>query len=719
MPLVLKQLKDKHDKGYTHNQATRERAASDAVFYWVTHWGESGFNDIHLTYKGQFDVLRKAGRDILGDLEANPVSIDFSPEDETSDDSADLADRYYRAGTSQNISIEAFSNAKADIVVCGFGAWELYTEYATNRAGNTNQVIKRRPIYEANNKVFWEPNAKLKDKSDATWCSYLTAYSEQGYIDLKEAMTGEELDHVDADSFKSPEHSYAFPWILGEDKKIFVTSFFHVEEIEDKILIMVDPFGETSEVRESDLEDIMDELIDTGHTIESERVITRNQVTKYIASGLEILNGDVDPETGERMGEVISGEYIPIIPVYGERAFVEDQEHYEGITNLAKDPQILRDFQLSYLADIVSKSPRQKPIFWQEQIANFEDYYSLSGSENNYAYLLQNRKGVDGLDLPIGPIAVMPETPIPTALIQSIALSREAVTDVAPSGAPGDVADIDLTGKALQILNAKIEKQSIVYQGNYKHALRHDGVVWASIASEIIDSPRKVRVELPDGTRKEVQVMEQIFDEETGELVTINDLRNTQFEITSKIGPSYSTLKEQTVDRISLMIAQMDPTDPIRKALQLKQIVLTDGADFNDIKEFANKQLVLQGFREPETDEEKALLEAAQNQPKEPDAMMVAAQAADKEGEAALLEQKRKGIEMQLTAQNNQAKTQIEGFKAETGRMDTQIDAQEAGAKINTGKIDNFGKKLDNTKKMIDIKDLSDKQLFQRMVANG
>jgi hypothetical protein len=331
---------------------------------------------------------------------------------------------------------------------------------------------------------------------------------------------------------------------------------------------------------------------------------------------------------------------------------------------------------------------------------------------------LQHRKTGDGVDLPIGPVAVMPEQKVPGALIQSIALSREAVSDVANPGVPQDVADTDISGKAVQAIQAKIDKQGYVYQDHRKYARRRDAEIWVSMAKEILDTPRKVLIELPDGTKQEVQVMDTVIDADTGEIVTINDISSAEFELSSRVSADYETQKQQTLDKMSMMVSQLDPNDPIRKALQLKQLVLIDGVDFDDIKEYANKQLVLQGFKEPQTDEEREMLEAAQTGAQEPDAATLLAIAENKKGDADLLEQQRKGIEMQLKAQNEQAKTQIDGFKAQTDRMDTQIDAQEANAKINSTNIDSFGKKIDNTVKMIKLKDIeqmTDEQIFQRI----
>lgn len=683
--LDLLELKRFHDKAYDNGQVTRERASDDIVFAHVTQWDDNLLGESQLQYRGQFDLLRKAMRAILSDLRSKPVSINFEPKSTSREDGADLLDGLFLSDERHNTTIEAYNNASMEAVVCGVGAWLLHTDYETTRAGDSNQVIRRKPLYEANNNVFWDPNAKLLDKSDADYVSILHPFSEDGYKKLSEELTGEEEI---ASSFAYPEESYVFPW-QAEDAKVYVVEFYHREKVKDKVFTMVDPFDQPIMLRESDLEDVMDEMIDSGYKIESEKVIERWQVTKYIASGKDILKE-----------EVIAGENIPVVPTYGERAFVEGEEHYEGITRLAKDPQRLRNFQLSYLADIVSRSPRPKPIFFPEQIQGFENMYEENGADNNFPYYLQNMLDANGNPLPIGPVAEMPEQRMPQALVASIGLSREAVNDVAPAGIPEDVAETDASGKAIRFMTERIDEQSLVYQDHIKHAKRRDAAIYASMASDIYDAPRSVTLTDKEGKRKTSQVMEIIMDKETGEPVVLNDLTNVEFDVFAEIGPSYSSKKEQTLETLSAMVASLQPGDPLAPMLRMKMLKLIDGVDFEDIREYANKQLLIMGLREPEDEEEEAELQAMQQQGQEPSAEMVLAMAEDKKGQAALMKEQRETVKTQADIVNDQAQTQIDGFEAQTDRMDSQVNAQKAGAEINNKNIEAFGKQLDNMAKV-------------------
>lgn len=719
MPLKLTDLKRLHEKAYNSGQVNRERASDDLVFHWLTHYDNSILQGTQIEYRGEFDMLRSASRQILADLASNPIQNDFESINDTPDEVAELADGLYRRDANHNTSLEAFAIAEQESVVCGVGAWIIETKYKSNKTGSKKQIIIRRPVYEANNNGYWDPNAKRIDKSDADYYSHLSAYSEDGYKKLVHELTGEELETISSGSFKHPEHSYTFPWIGGEGKKIYVAEFYHREKVKEKILTMTDPFGESTVLRESALKNVMDEMLDAGYEIVDEKAIEVWEVRKYIASGAEILNGEI--VDGERTGERIAGGNIPVVPEYGERALVEGEEVYEGVTRLAKDPQRMRDFAYSYLTDMFSRSPREKPIFFQEQIVGFEHMYQMSGAENNFPYYLQNRKDASGEELPIGQVATMPNVNIPPALTAAIELSAGAIREVANPGLPQDIADPDISGKAVLALQARLDMQSMIYQEHKKFAMRRDGEIYISMASEIYDVPGKEKVELPDGTKKELDIMQAVIDEESGEVVILNDLRMAEFEVTSRITASYTSQKEQTLDRLETVLAGMLPDDPMRKAMQLKIIQLSDGVEMEDLKEFANKQLVLSGIKTPETDEEKELLAQAQAQPQEKDAAMVLAKAEELKGQADIMKVKKDGVEMQLKDANEKSKLQVDVFKAQTERMKVEIAAHEAGAKIRKTDIETVGEQLENKAKIIElqipkrVEDMDDDALFEQI----
>lgn len=696
MALTLDEIKQKHDKAYIANQATRIKAADDRVFSVLSQWDSTLLNDSQLAYKGEFDIVRKARRQVKAQLVENQPQIDFCPLNEDPD-SADLINGLFLTDERHNSSLEAYANADDETLDCGLGGWELYTQYESNRSGEKRQVIRRRPIYEFNNNAFPDPNAKAIDKSDATYWSILEPYTVEGYKALYKELTGEETSATPA-NFANPEVSYVFPW-FGQNETIYISRFYHRTQVKDRIIRFTDPLGNPVQFRESDLSgrgengdiDLREELDEQGYEEVSSKQITRWEVTLYIVSGEEILK------------EIrVAGESIPVVPQYGERAFIEGEECWEGIVRRAKDPQRLRNFMLSYVGDIAARGSRDKPLFFPEQVAGFENMYSQNGAENNFAYALLHRKtAIGGEALPEGPVGNLPATPVPPAVPLLIQATREAVDDVANPGLPRDFADTDLSGKAVELIQGRFDNQAVAYQENKKFAKRYDAAVYASMASQIYDSPRKVTLTLPNGTQKTAKIMDTVMDEDTGELVTLNDLTNVEFEVYATIGPTYSSKRQKTFSQLGDMIGETE--DPqTKRILSLKRLQLMDGVEWEDMRNWASKQLIMLGVQEPETPEEIEFAEQMANKPEQPSAEMVLAMAEDKKAQAALISQQREVAKDQAQNQIDKGKLAVDAFNAKTKRQEANAKAAQAGlsGRLTVAKIQ--GQKINNMQSLIE-----------------
>jgi hypothetical protein len=76
---------------------------------------------------------------------------------------------------------------------------------------------------------------------------------------------------------------------------------------------------------------------------------------------------------------------------------------------------------------------------------------------------------------------------------------------------------------------------------------------------------------------------------------------------------------------------------------------------------------------------------------------------------------------VQMSAQNDEQDNQVDVFRAQTDRMDIQVRAQEAGAKITKESVQTEGVQLDNVKKAQELSNpmtsLSDQELVR--IARG
>lgn len=656
------------DTDYTFSQVTRERSAGDMSFFWITHWDDNLLADSPLLYRGEFDMLRRAYRDVIADMRASPIEADFHPLGDTDQNAADLIDGIYRASCRKNTSKEAFDHASTEQIISGIGGWRLFTAYESDRAGNRNQYIDRQPIYEFNNTVFFGANAKRIDKADATRCTVLVPFTPEAYCDLVYDITGESKDRAELSmsSFANPENGWAFPWLHsgGGNDIIYVAEFYYRYKEKVRIQYFRDMLGTMhayEQKRGLKAGEVPQDFVSMGAELIDEKEIEKWVVDKYIVSGEGIIG---KPQR-------IAGGMIPIVPQYGDRAYIQGVEHWEGIVKAAKDPQMLRDFAMSYMADIVSRSPRIKNIWVADQIQGHEWMHEESGIDSALPYLLQNRTDANGNELPLGPVGQTPEQPIPSALLHLMPEVTQAIEHVANPGLPNNVADPDLSGKALNTLTAMFDQQSMVYQEHRKFAVRRDAEIYAAMAVEVNDTARKVTTVTPDGNRKDVEIQYEEVDLLTGEVVVKNNLMDARFEVYADIGKSYESTKDknkETLDTMLVTAMQVDPS--FAQAIMYKRLRLEDGAEMQDLRDYAGQQLVLLGIRKPETDEEKqALQQAQESQSQQQDPSMALAMAE------------------QMKAENGAIKNQIDQFRAETDRMAVMVDAEKAGEEINYKRV--------------------------------
>ncbi|MCP4872183.1 MAG: hypothetical protein GY898_26045 [Proteobacteria bacterium] len=132
------------------------------------------------------------------------------------------------------------------------------------------------------------------------------------------------------------------------------------------------------------------------------------------------------------------------------------------------------------------------------------------------------------------------------------------------------------------------------------------------------------------------------------------------------------------------------------KMLMLKQTTLVDGVAFDDIRDYARKELLLMGVTPPDTPEEEEMLQQQAQQQQQPDPMMVAAMAEQGKADAAKQKNQIAMAKVQSDAMIQEQQKQIDSFKAQTDRFKVQVDAQVAGANIDYTKAKAMGEKIEN-----------------------
>jgi hypothetical protein len=609
-------------------------------------------NKIHLS------VMR-----IINEYRNNRITVDFVSKDGTSDDKlADTCDMLFRADEQDSGADEAYDNAFEEAVGGGFGAFRLRTEYEDEYdEENENQRIRIEPIYDADTTVFFDLDAKRQDKSDAKVCFVLTSMTRDSY---KAAWND------DPDTWPHEIHQNEFDWSTPD--MVFVAEVFRVEEASELIRTFQSIDGEETRYSEKDFADdpeLENMLTATGQVEVRQKRVKRRKVHKYIMSGNGILE-----DSG-----YIAGTEIPIVPVYGKRWYIDNIERCMGHVRMAKDAQRLKNMQLSKLGEISALSTTEKPIFAAEQVAGYEVMWAEDNLKN-YPYLLINTMtDANGNEALAGPVAYTKPPQIPPALAGLLQITEQDISDLLGNQQAGEQMVSNISGKAVELIQSKIDMQTYIYMSNMAKAIKRCGEIWLSMSRDVmVESGRKLKGIGSQGQMSTVELAKPVLNPDTGAVEYENDLSKAKFDVAVEVGPSSESRRAATVR--SLMGMMQLATDPeTQQVLGSMAMLNMEGEGISDVRDFFRNRLIKMGVVKPTAEEQQALLEELQQaqsqQAPDPQAQYLQAAAMEAQAKAG-------------QAQANTAYTlaRAEETKAKTVEVLSGIQQKERDSVLNTAK---------------------------------
>ncbi|HGM5304225.1 TPA: portal protein [Serratia marcescens] len=644
------------DRAYTPQQDVREKCIEATRFARVPGGQWEGATAAGTKLDDQFEkypkfeinkVATELNR-IIAEYRNNRITVKFRPGDrEASEELANKLNGLFRADYEETDGGEACDNAFDDAATGGFGCFRL-TSMLVNEYDpmDERQRIAIEPIYDPSRSVWFDPDAKKYDKSDALWAFCMYSLSPEKY----EAEYGKTPP---ASLDISTSSLWNYDWFQPE--VVYIAKYYEVRKESVDVISYQQPLtGEIATYDSDQIEDIEDELAEAGFVEVARRSVKRRRVYVSVVDGQNFL------EKPRR----IPGEHIPLIPVYGKRWFIDDIERVEGHIAKAMDPQRLYNLQVSMLADTAAQDPGQIPIVGMEQIRGLEKHWEARNKKRPAFLPLREVKDKAGNIIagatPAGYTQPAVMNQALAALLQQTSADIQEVTggSQAMQQMPSNVAQ-----ETVNNLMNRADMASFIYLDNMAKSLKRAGEVWLSMAREVYGSEREVRVVNEDGTDDIALMNAQVVDRQTGRVVALNDLSTGRYDVTVDVGPSYTARRDATVSVLTDVLNSMLPNDPLRPAIQGVIVDNLDGEGMEDIKEFNRKQLLTSGIAKPRNQEEQQIVQqaqmAAKSQPNPEmvlaQAQMVAAEAENKKADNATRETVIKAFTAQQDAQESQA----------------------------------------------------------------
>lgn len=570
---------------------------------WEGAWGEQFANSIRV----EIDKLSKGVEKIVTDYRANRIVPDFRPAGGDSDaDTANTLDGVHRADSYHFKAQQARDNAFEEAAAGGFGAYRLCNEYEDEDDVDSDQqrINPALLIADADQRVYFDANAKLYDKADAEHAFVLTADSRASF---EEEWPGKAVDWPD----DAPYNHYE--WFAPD--VVVKCEYYEVEKKKEKLLVFTMPAsGAEQRIWESEIDDEqLAELKAMGWT-KTSQTRERRRVHKYLMTGAEVL---------EDCG-TIAGPHIPVVPVYGKRWFVENVERFRGHVSKLMDAQRIYNGRVSKLSETDSLSPREKPIFLAEQMPpHLRDLWAKQEQERHpYALVNPVIDPATGQIVQMGPIGKIepPQLNQVTALLLQLAASDLAAeTD---DGADEVVANT--SAEAMDIAATRVDTKSAIYLDNMRQSVQREGEIYLGMAKECYFEIGRELETMSEEGEDGVAVIGQPHTDKGGQYRNINDFAKGRYKVVVDITEATTTRRDKTV-KSSLKtaeVAMLAQNMELANAAVITAVMNQDGEGMDDLQKFARKQGVQMGLVEPNEEEQKEMEAAAEQQAQQPDPMM-------------------------------------------------------------------------------------------------
>jgi hypothetical protein len=399
----------------------------------------------------------------------------------------------------------------------------------------------------------------------------------------------------------------------------------------------------------------------------------------------------------------------PVIPVYANYKVFENKSVYHGAVEKLLDPQRVMNYSLSREIEEGALAPRAKWWMTMAQAAGHEDTLATLNTNSDPVQFYNPDSDALGAPQQSGGAQINPG-------LRTISESMRQIIGQAAGMFAANMGDNPglQSGVAINALQNKGDNGTYKYFEALQVAIAATGRLLVKAIPKVYNNARTMRLMYEDGTYEVAEINQTVIDQETGDVVVVNDLSQGTYDVVCQAGPAFQNRQQETLAALS-EIAKLDPS-----IMQIGGDVMLNSINTPAAKTLAERkraQMLQQGLIPEDQmteDEKEKMAQRAQAAQGQQDPAMVLAQAEMAKAQAEMLnaqinqqklqlEQAKiqlKMMELQSGMQVDQAELQVDGFDAQTRRMQAEIKAQEAGAKISKDAVQAEGIRIDNAGKI-------------------
>lgn len=560
----------------------------------------------------QIDKLTQYVNQVSNDIRMNTPSINVIPHGDGADvETAEIFQGLIRDIEQNSSADDAYDYAVNSAIKSSIGFFRVDHRYKEENGFDQELFIERvvNPLG-----VILDPSSVAPDGSDAK-CAWIL--EEISVKEFKERFPGAQVASFDEEEEPSKETDY-----------LTICEYFKVKETPITLAQLTD--GSTIEF----VEGMPVEVIQT-------REATKKTVYRYHMSGAEVLKETTFP-----------GKYIPIIPVYGEEAWIEGERYIHSLIRKAKDPQRRYNFWASTEAEMLMKAPKSTIIAVGGTTENYAEDYK----DPDNAIVLRYDQ-VDAKGNPAPPPQINPGPQVPTGIVNAMMQASEDIkSTLGLYDAFVGQRSNETSGVAIQQRKMEGDRAVYHYGDNLVRSITQCGRVLVSAIPEVYNTPRIVSV---------------IGKEEDSDKVGINgalvegqertyDLSVGQYNVRVTTGASFATMRQEAADFFQQVIQSQPQLIEVAGDLMFKYM------DFPGAQALSErmKKMVPPALLDGNSEDPAVVALRQENEALKQQLMAASQQIDEKQTELQI-----KAQDTAVKAQNEQSKNQIDLAKLELERQ--------------------------------------------------
>lgn len=525
------------------------RGAEDVDFLLGNHWDEK------IKAKRQREGrpclvenrILPFAHQVINDIRQSRPAIGVVPVD----NNADIETAKILRGMVRNIEVQSSADNVYDTgawnaVSAGYGWLRVNTKFVDNETFDQEIELLRVPDFSS---VMIDPNSKAMDGSDA----------EFGFVYSDMTRDAFENEYPDADQMPFKEYTGKDNWC--SENTVRVCEYFYREYEKKKLYLLAS--GE-----------VVEELPEGEEPVNT-RMVQIPSVKWCKLTGSEIL------EQTDWLGQ-----YIPLVPVYGEEVWQDGRRKCFSLIHQAKDPQRRFDYWLTASTEIIALQPRAPFIGLAGQFATAGNKWAQANNET-FPYL-----EFDAVEMPDGttyvqaPQRQMPPTGSP-AMFQEMMAAADGIKAAlgmfnASLGQQGN----ETSGKAILARQSEGDNATFHFVDNLQSSIRHVGRILIDLIPKIYTGPRIVRIIGEDDSKLSVPINQAAVKGEGGNMLPLEqagqvadafyDINAGKYDVVATVGASYATKRQETANMLQSIIQAAPETFAVFGDIFLKNLDIAE-----------------------------------------------------------------------------------------------------------------------------------------------